>query len=97
MRNVKTDGARCRTLANDNVEEEVLHCGVEDLLDLVVEAVYLVHKEDVALLEVGEYGGKVSRASDSRPDVVRSRAPISLATTLASVVFPRPGGPEKST
>ena len=32
----------------------------------MVEAVNLVHKEDVALLEVGEYGSEVSRARDSR-------------------------------
>lgn len=31
------------------------------------------------------------------PDVVCSVPPISLATTAASVVLPRPGGPEKST
>ena len=31
------------------------------------------------------------------PDVVRIWAPISLATTVAKVVLPRPGGPKKST
>ena len=31
------------------------------------------------------------------PEVVLICAPISLATTAASVVFPRPGGPEKIT
>ena len=67
MRNVKADGTRRRSLTNDNVEKKVLHSGIEDLFDLVVETVYLVHKENIALLEIGEDGGKISRAGDSRP------------------------------
>ena len=31
--------------------------------------------------------------SNTGPDVVRIATPISLATMLASVVFPNPGGP----
>ena len=68
MRNVKADGTRRRSLTNDNVEKKVTSiAGVEDLFDLVVETVYLVHKENIALLEIGEDGGKISRAGDSRP------------------------------
>ena len=64
MGDVDADGARRRPLADDDVEEEVLHRGIEDLLDLVVEAMYLVHEEDVARLEVGEDGGEVPSALD---------------------------------
>ena len=55
---------RGRALADDDVEEEVLHRRIEHLLDLVVEAVDLVDEEDVALLEVREDGGEVARAGD---------------------------------
>ncbi len=43
------DGARARTLADDDVDLEVLHGRVEDLLDGAVEPVYLVDEQHVAL------------------------------------------------
>ena len=44
----------------------VLERGVEDLLDLGVEAVDLVDEEDLAVLEGGEEGGQVAGALDDR-------------------------------
>ena len=66
MRDVEADRAGSRTLADHDVEEEVLHRGIEHLFDLVVEAVDLVHEQDVTLLEIGEDGREVARALDGR-------------------------------
>ena len=50
--------------ADHEVEAVVLEGGVEDLLDLGVEAVDLVDEEDLAGLERGEEGGEVAGAFD---------------------------------
>ena len=57
-------GAGARTGADHEVEAAVLEGGIEDLLDLGVEAVDLVHEEDLARLEGGEEGGEVAGALD---------------------------------
>ena len=59
--------ARGRPLADDEVELEVLHGGIEDLLDRGVQAVDLVDEEYVVPLEVGEKGREIARARDHRP------------------------------
>src|SRR5439155_24100650 len=43
-----------RALADDDVEPEVLECRIENLLDRAVEAVDLVHEQDVVALEAGQ-------------------------------------------
>jgi hypothetical protein len=64
---VDPDGARGGTLADHQVERAVLHRGIEDLLDRWREAVDLVDEQHVAVLEIGEQGGKVARLCDHRP------------------------------
>ena len=59
--------ARARPLADHDVEREVLHRRVEDLLDRPVEAVDLVDEQDVALVEGREDRGEVPRPLDRRP------------------------------
>ena len=59
--------ARRRPLPDHEVELEVLHRGVEHLLDDVVQAVDLVDEEHVARLEVGEDRRQVAGALDDRP------------------------------
>ena len=49
-----------RALPDDDVELEVLHRRVEDLLDGAGEPVDLVDEEDVAVVELGEDGGEVA-------------------------------------
>ena len=56
---VQADGVGRGALADDDVDGKVLHGRVENLLHRPVEAVDLVHKEDVVLVEVGEQGGQV--------------------------------------
>ena len=50
-----------RVLADDEIELEVLHRRIEDLLDRGVQPVDLVDEEDVAILEIGEERGEVAR------------------------------------
>ena len=57
---VEADGAGARALAEDDVELEVLHGRIEDLLDRPAQAVDLVDEEHVALGQVGEDGGQVA-------------------------------------
>ena len=64
VRHREPDRARAGPLADDEVEGEVLHRRVEDLLDGAREAVDLVDEEDVVLLEVREDGGEVAGALD---------------------------------
>ena len=63
MRTERAAGA----LADNEVELEVLHRGIEDLFDRRIEPVDLVDEEDVALLEVGEQRGEVAGLRDDRP------------------------------
>ena len=66
-RQVHLHRARHRPFADEDVEPEVLHRRVEDLLDRGREAVDLVHEQDVAGLEVRQDAGQVARARDHRP------------------------------
>src|SRR5262249_55257174 len=66
-RQVDAHGARGGPLADDEVELEVLHRRVEDLLDSRVEAVDLVDEKHVARLEGGEQGRPVARAGRPPP------------------------------
>ena len=61
---VQPDGVGRGALADDDVDGEVLHGRVQNLLHLPVEAVDLVHKEDVVLLQVGQQGRQVPRLLD---------------------------------
>ena len=61
------DGAGAGPLPDDDVDLEVLHRRIEDLLDGPVEPVDLVDEEDVALLQVREDGGHVGLALQRRP------------------------------
>ena len=94
---VEPDAPGRRALADEDVELEVLHGRIEDLLHRAVQPVDLVDEEDVALLEVGEQGGQVARTGPAPgPEVIRRPTPISAATMPASEVLPSPGGPANS-
>ena len=54
-------------LADDDVELEVLHRRVEDLLDGTGQTVDLVDEQDIALVELGEDGRQVTGAFESGP------------------------------
>ena len=63
-RQVDAHRARRRPLADDEVELEVLHRRIEDLLDRRIEAVDLVDEQHVVRLQVGEQRGEVAGARD---------------------------------
>ncbi len=62
----QADARRGRALADDDVELEVLHRRIEDLLDGPGQAVDLVDEQDVALVELGEDGRQVAGAFERR-------------------------------
>ena len=66
-REVDLHRARGRPLADDEVELEVLHRRIEDLLHLRIEPVDLVDEEHVARLEIGQERGEVAGLGDHRP------------------------------
>ena len=55
-----------RSLAQHDVDPEVLHCGVENLLDGPGQAVDLVDEQHVAVLEFGQDRGEVAAALHGR-------------------------------
>ena len=59
-REVEPDRPSTRALADHDVEAEVLHGGIEALLDDAREAVHLVDEQDVAVVEVREDRGEVA-------------------------------------
>ncbi len=65
-RQVHLDRPRHRALADHDVEPEVLHRGIEDLLDRGREAVDLVDEEDVLRLEVREEAREIPGPRDHR-------------------------------
>ena len=65
-REVDLDRARRRALADDEVELEILHGGIEDFLDRRIEPVDLVDEQHVALFEIGEQRREVAGLGDHR-------------------------------
>jgi hypothetical protein len=59
-------------LVDDDIDPEILECGIKVLLDDLGEAVNFVDEENIALLEAGEESGQVTgffnRRSGSGPD-----------------------------
>ncbi len=66
-REVHPDRARRGPLPEHEVHREVLHRRIEDLFDLAVEAVDLVYKQEVALVEGGQDRRHVPRPLQARP------------------------------
>ena len=62
----QADARRRRALADDDVELEVLHRRVEDLLDGPRQPVDLVDEQHVVVAELGEDGGQVAGALERR-------------------------------
>lgn len=56
----------------------------------------LIDKQNIVRFEVGEHRGEIARLLQHRAGGGTQIHPISLATILARVVFPNPGGPKIS-
>ena len=63
---LQPDRARARALAEHDVEGEVLHRRVQDLLDDVAEPMDLVDEQHVALAQAGQDRGQVAGPLDGR-------------------------------
>ena len=63
---LESHGSRAGALAEHDVEREVLHRGIQDLLHDMAEPMDLVDEQHVALAEAGEHGGEVAGALDRR-------------------------------
>jgi hypothetical protein len=72
-RKVEPDRVGARPLADNEIELEVLHGRIQDLLDGARETVDLIDEQHISIFEVGEYRGEVAcpfeRGPRSRPDV----------------------------
>ena len=66
LREIDLHRARRRPLADDQVELEVLHRRIEDLLDRRIEPVDLVDEQHVALFQIGEQRREVAGLGDHR-------------------------------
>ena len=53
--------------ADDDIDGVVLHGGIKYLLHGAVQAVYLIHEQDVVLLQVRQERGQVTSLFDGRP------------------------------
>ena len=67
---LQAHGPRARTLVDHDVDHEVLHRGVEVLLDRGRQAVDLVDEEDVAALELVSSPARSAARSRAGPDVL---------------------------
>ena len=61
----KVDTARGGTFADDEIEREILHCRVENLLYGTGQAVDLIDKENVALSKIGKQRSQIPFFLDS--------------------------------
>ncbi len=94
-RKVERQRPRARTLADDDVEPEVLERRIEDLLDRAVHPMDLVDEEDVLLVEAREDRRHVAFALERRP---RDRADADvelLADDRRQRRLPEPGWPDE--
>ena len=65
-RQVQAEAPRCGAFAEHDVELEVLHCGVKDLLHRPGQTVDLVHKEHVTVRQVGQQRRQVTGPDERR-------------------------------
>ena len=97
VRDVQADGTRGGPLADHDVEREVLHRRVEDLLDLTVEPVDLVDEQHVARLQVRQDRGEVPRPRDGGTGGRLDLGPHLVGDHRCERGLSQTGGPEKIT
>jgi len=72
----KPDAARARPRVDDDIKAEILHRGVEILLDDRIEAVDLVDEEDIPFVESREDAGEITGLSSTGPEVILIPSPF---------------------
>lgn len=63
---IEPDGAGAWPLADDDIECEIFHCRIEDLLDHPVQTVDLVDEQDIVRFKIGQNGCQVARPFNCR-------------------------------
>src|SRR5262249_17110117 len=58
--------ARAGPLSNDEIDPEILHCGIEDFFDGRLQAMNFVEEENLALLERRENRGEIAFGFEKR-------------------------------
>ena len=71
VRQIESDRPRRGATADHDIEAQILHCRIEDLLDRPRQAVQLVDEEHVAVLEVGKSAARSPGRDSTGPDVTR--------------------------
>ena len=66
MGQIQTDGVGGGAFADDDINGIVLHGGVQDLLHRAVQAVDLIHKENIILVQVGQQRRQIAGLFDGR-------------------------------
>ncbi len=61
------DRARCRSLADNQIELEILHRRIQHFLDRGAEAMDFVDEQNITLFEIGEKCRKIAGLGDDRP------------------------------
>ena len=92
LRQIQADRARRRAFSDHDINRKILHRWVKNLLDLAVQAVDLINKQDVASCRLLRIAAISPGFSIAGPLVTFIWVPISFAMMPASVVFPSPGG-----
>jgi len=82
-------------LADDDVEPEILERRIEDLLDRPVQAVDLVHEQDVVSLEPGQDRGHVALALEGWAGNAADPDAELLAHDVGQARLPEPGRPDE--
>ena len=66
LRQIQADRARRRAFSDHDINRKILHRWVKNLLDLAVQAVDLINKQDVALLQIVKDRCHLTRFFDRR-------------------------------
>lgn len=66
-RKIEAQRSRGRPLADDHVDLEILHRGIEHLFDGPAKPVYLVDEQDIPRLKRGQDRGEIAFTFDHRP------------------------------
>src|SRR5215212_4483359 len=94
-RDVHPDGACRGSLPEDDIHRVVLHRRIEDLLNLPVQAMDLVYKKEIAVIERGEDGRHIPRPLQARPAGGREADAHLRREDAAQARLPEPRWPGK--
>ncbi len=87
------DRAGIEPLTQGDIDAKVFHRRIDILFDRGRHAMDFIDEQHGAVTRVRDVGEQIFGALSDGPEAICSSVPSSLGITVASVVFPRPGGP----